>query len=149
MRYSEEQLASLKHFKAKLSDYNYIKHKISNIRLQIEEFETKRGVHAVRYDVEHTGSVNHQLLELRRLENADIADDLEFQLSRYLNKLEEINRYLDQSEYKEAIIRIYCQNTSTFAIEANRLYMDRKTLIRRINKEILKYVGTRDTNFKG
>ena len=68
----------IKHFKAQLMDYSYLISKLARIHEARIELETQRGVHAVRFDREHSG-MDPLLKELQRLDAIERADFLEEQ----------------------------------------------------------------------
>lgn len=129
------------HFKNELSDYYYLKSKITKIEDMILELEVKRGVRAIRYDKEATqGSIDPLTAALNKLDDTERADYLEKELLKYQSKLEYITNFLRASELGDSIMRIHCTGQSTYEKESQVLYMGVRTLKRRVNSEILKYL---------
>ena len=132
----------INHFKNQLSDYNYLVSKIARLEEMKLEFETKRGLHGVRYDREPVqGSKDPLIAELNRLNDVDKADYLDRELRRHKARLNSIESFLSRCRYGASIKKIHCLGISTYEAEAKSMFMGTKTLKRRINKEILNYIN--------
>jgi len=131
----------LKHFKNELSDYNYLKSKISRLETLKLELETRRGVSAIQYDKEITqGSPDPILIELKRIEDCDRADYLDKELLKFYKRLDYINNFIDHCEIGTSIKNIHCLGTSTYLQESINLSYSVRQLKRLVNKEIIKYL---------
>ena len=131
----------IKHFKAKLNDYSYLISKLTRVREALLDLETRRGVHAVRYDKGPSGS-NPLLKELNRLKDIDRNEFLEKLEAQYQGELDSIMDFIDKCPVGASVFRIYCTGESSYEKEAEQLFMAPKTLQRLINKEIVKYLNS-------
>lgn len=129
------------HFKNKLKDYYYLKSKISRIEDMMLELDVKRGVRAVQYDREYSGGSQDSLyLSLKKLDDTEKADYLDRMYIEYTNRLAYITNFIRGSEIGDSIMKIHCTGTSTYDREASKLFMSTKTLKRKVNREIAKYL---------
>ena len=129
----------IKHFKAQLNDYSYLISKLARVREAVLDLETRRGVHAVRYDKGPSGS-DPLLRELNRLKDIDRNEFLEKLEAQYKSELDYIMGFIDQCPIGASVFRIYCTGESTYQEEADRLYMEVSGLKRKVDKEIEKYL---------
>lgn len=130
------------HFKNELSDYNYLVSRIRRLEETKLEFETKRGLHGIRYDRDPVqGSKDPLIAELNRLNDAEKADYLDREIRKNKAKLQRIESFLSRCRYGQSIRRIHCLGTSTYEIEAKSMFMGIKTLKRRVNREIMNYIS--------
>lgn len=73
--------------------------------------------------------------------NVRLKETNELSESGYLAKqMSEIERYLEVGECKEQVWKLFCKPSSTYEKEAQKLYMDARTLRRRIDKDILDFL---------
>lgn len=131
------------HIKHKLEDYRYYKSEVKLCSMKMEEIDTTRGVHAIRYDKEATqGSSDPITMELTKLE---LTEQYFYWQKRYDEAkphLDEINKILSNvdSDLSDAIYNIHCLKISTYEREARKRYMHDKTLQRKVNRELVKYM---------
>ena len=130
----------IKHFKALLNDYTYIVSKLTRVKEARLDLETKRGVHAVRYDRVPSGG-NPLLRELQRLDGVEKNAFLEKLEAQYQSELDEIMGFITYSPVGSSVFKIYCTGESTYKEEAAGLYMDVTNLKRKVNREIETYIN--------
>lgn len=129
----------IKHFKAKLNDYSYLISKLTRVREALLDLETRRGVHAVRYDKGPSGS-NPLLKELNRLKDIDRNEFLEKLEAQYQGELDSIMDFIDKCPVGASVFRIYCTGESTYKEEAETLHLHPTVLKKKVNREIEKYL---------
>lgn len=152
----------MNHFKNMLRSYEFFIQEKENLEFSIESslkhielikdsmvIEPK----SVSFDrVAVQGSPDYHKIEQDRLERVDEAysriDRTEQKIRADRNnlriierKIEMINQFISycDKDIGQAAFRIYCLNESTFNIEAKRLFIERKTLQRRMNEEIVNF----------
>jgi len=131
----------IRHFKNELTDYNYLVSKISRLKDLQLELDTKRGLHAIRYDKEAVdGSPDPLTAQLNKLNDIEKAEYLERELNKLNERLGRIDRFIKSSMIGESIKKIHCLGTSTYEKEAKDQHMGIKTLKRRVNKEIFEFL---------
>jgi len=132
----------VKHFKNEMSDYCYLESKLKRIEEMQLELDTKRGLHAIRYDKEAVqGGPDPLTVELRRLDDIEKSTYLENTHAMFKSRLDYIDNFINGSEIGDSIKKIHCLSTSTYDLEAKKLFVGTKTLKRRVNREIIKYLS--------
>ncbi len=131
----------IRYFKNELSNYNYLVSKIARLKEMKLEFDTKRGLHGIRYDIDPVqGSKDPLISEFNRLNDIDKAEYLDRELKRLNERLDLINKFINDSMIGESIKKIHCLGISTYEKEAKECHMGTKTLKRRVNKEIFEFL---------
>lgn len=131
----------INHFKNKLSDYMYLKYKLRDLKEEKLVLDTKRGIHAIRYDkVTVQSSPDPHQQELQRIADEEKNAYLESKLKEYTNRLNEINDFLNASKIGESIKKIHCTGESTYEKEAAILYVGVRSLKRQVNRDISNYL---------
>lgn len=149
----------INHFKNVLRSYQFYTHekllvegKIRGYEMLINELKDSlcAGPKAVRYDkVIVQGSPDYHKIEQDRLEKLDKTyakiEKYERKIVHYKQNIKKIdqktkiiNNFLSfcDKDIGQSAFKIYCLNDSTFQKEAEKLFIEKKTLQRRVNDEI-------------
>ena len=94
---------------------------------------------SIRYDIDRVqGSPDPSVIEERKLEISDEIERITKVIEEIMVKITNIDSTVDMmvDEIGRAFFNIYCLKKTTLEKEASKIFMDRKTLERKINKEI-------------
>lgn len=136
--------ANVDRFKHFISDYDIYLHDLENAKLKKLELDAKRGVHAVRYDLDKQGIGDPLNAALKRIDDMELSDKLEKDIEYYKRIVDLIKNYIDVSKYGESVYLIYAKKSSTYYKESKKHYMSIRSLKRNINKDMESYlkIGT-------
>ena len=140
--------ANVDRFKHYISDYDVYLHDLEYAKLKKLELDTRRGVHAVRYDTEKHGLGDPLNAALKRIDDMELSDKLEKEIEYNKKIVDLIKNYIEISKYGESVYSIYAKKTSTYFKESKKHYLSIRSLKRNINKDIEEYlkIGTEDLN---
>lgn len=95
---------------------------------------------SIRYDIDRVqGSPDPSVIEEHKLEISDEIERISKKIEGIMVKITYIESTVNMldKEISEAFNNVYCLRTATLEREAVRIHMDRKTLERKINKQIM------------
>lgn len=100
-----------------------------------------KNFRSIKYDIDRVqGSQDPSVIEEHKLEISDEIERVSKVIEGIMVKITNIESTVEMmdEELSQAVMNVYCQKTATLEKESQRLHMDRKTLERKINKEILR-----------